>query len=97
MHIRVEGKARVKEIAEAIKESLNLLEGYGIESISDVNLYFAIYDENGEESELIGPDYQDVGIVYKVNKEPKQKSVPINSRSRTNPRIKIKPESRSVA
>lgn len=88
MHIRIEGMVSIKDAIEVLSEALHMLSEHGVTSVSDMNFYCSIYDENGEEREVLGANGNEVGILYKANTNPKPIEIPVNPRSKANPRFR---------
>lgn len=67
---RWEAESLVREIEQAL---LSFCKHYGIKNLAGVNLYFNMYNENGEEIEIETTDGQPlVGMSYKNPSQPKR-------------------------
>jgi len=97
MHVRIEGKASIEEAISAFTEAMNMLSEHEISFVSDMNLYCSIYDEHGDEREVVGANGNNVGIIYKANADPKPIKIQTNRYDKSNPRFKAKAATRSVA
>lgn len=74
MKFKFEGRWEPQALAEKIEQHLgSFCQQYGIKSLTGVNLYFHMYDEEGNQIELEGPDNQViVAVTFKNPNVPKR-------------------------